>query len=141
MSEENVETWRSSLEGVLALNGPDWEPWLASIPELLDPEVEWDASEVPIPDLAGVYRGTEAVVEWWRRWLAAWATTQFEYELVDAGDEVVLLLDQRMRGRSTGIEMPIGKYAHLATFREGRIVRWKLYTSQSRALAAAGLSE
>ena len=66
---------------------------------------------------------------------------QFEYQLVDAGDSVVALVDQWMRGRSTGIEMPLGKYAQIYTFRDGLVVHWKLYMSQSQALEAVGLSE
>ena len=88
-----------------------------------------------------VYRGIEAVRQFWREWLAAWETVEFEYELVDAGDRVVALLDQRMRGRSTGIEVSLGKYAQVATFRDGLMVHWKLYPSQSEALEAVGLSE
>ena len=60
------------------------------------------------PDIGGVYRGIEGVRQFWREWLAAWETVQFEYELMDAGDRVVALIDQRMRGRSTGIEVPLG---------------------------------
>ena len=78
---------------------------------------------------------------WWQEWLAAWETLRFEYELIDAGDSVVMLLSQRMRGRSTGIEVPMGNYAHVATFKNGRIVHWKFYGSQSEALEAVGLSE
>src|SRR5690349_19519471 len=94
-----------------------------------------------LPDIRGINRGTEAVRQWWREWLAAWEVVQFEYELVDAGDNVVALIDQRMRGRSTGIEVPMGKYAHVYTFKDGLIVHWKLYESQSEALEAVGLSE
>ena len=50
------------------------------------------------------------------------------------------MLDLRMRGRSTGIEVPLGKHAWVATFRDGFIVHQKLYMSQSEALDAAGLS-
>ena len=141
MPQENVELWRSLIDDLLAADGSDWERWLARVPDALDPAIEWDASETPVPDLAGSYRGVEAVVQWWREWLAAWETTDFQYELVDAGDQVVLLVDQRMRGRSTGIEVATGKYAQLATFKEGRMVHWKLYASQSNALEAAGLRE
>jgi hypothetical protein len=49
----------------------------------------------------------------------AWETLEFEYELIDAGDRVIMLLEQRMRGRSTGIEVPMGKYAQIATFQDG----------------------
>ena len=132
MSRENVEALRRAFESFLA-GGRDWGA------ELLDPEVEWDSTELAMPDLAEVYQGPEGVRQFWRGWLAAWETVQFEYELIEAEDRVVALIDQRMRGRSTDIEVPLGKYAQLYTFRNGLIVRWKLYPSQSEALEAAGL--
>jgi ketosteroid isomerase-like protein len=107
----------------------------------LDPEIQWDATESPALDIRGVYRGPEAVRQFWRDWLTAWETVQFEYELLDAGDRVVALIDQRMRGRTTGIEVPFGKYAHVYTFKDGLIVHWKAYMSQAEALEAVGLSQ
>jgi hypothetical protein len=95
----------------------------------------------PLPDIGGVYRGVEEVRQFWREWLAAWETIEFEYELVDAGDRVVALIDQRMRGRSTGIEVAFAKYAQVCTFRDGLLVHWKAYASQSKALKAVGLRE
>jgi ketosteroid isomerase-like protein len=133
MSRENLERLRVAFEHFLA-GKSDFGA------ELLDPEVEWDASETGALDISGVYRGTEAVRQYWREWLAAWETVQFEYELVDAGDRVVALIDQRMRGRYTGIEVPLGKYAQVFTFRNALIVHWKIYMSQSEALQAAGQS-
>ena len=66
---------------------------------------------------ASVYRGPRAFARFWRDWLAAWETRPVRaIELVDAGDRVVALIDQRMRGRSTGIEVPFGKYAQVYTF-------------------------
>lgn len=132
MSQENVERVRRAFEVFLAGKSQ----WGVES----DPEIEWDASELPVPDISGVYRGPEAVRRWWRQWLAAWETVQFEYELVDAGDCVVALIDQRMRGRSTGIEVPFGKYAQVFTFKAGLLVHWKLFISQPQALEAAGLA-
>ena len=64
----------------------------------------------------------------------------FEYRLVDAGDRVVALFDhQHMRGRSTGMEVPVPKYATVMTLRDGLCVHWKLYMNQSEALEAVGL--
>ena len=108
---------------------------------LLHPDVEWDSSDLGAPGITGVCHGIESVRQFWREWLSAWETVQFEYQLVDAGDSVVVLIDQWMRGRSTGIEMPVGKYAQIYTFRDGLVVHWKLYMSQSQALEAVGLSE
>jgi hypothetical protein len=65
----------------------------------------------------------------------------FEYELVDAGDRVVMLVDLQMRGRATGIPVSFEKHAWVNTFRDGLIVHGKLYMSQSEALEAAGLWE
>jgi SnoaL-like protein len=142
MSRENVELWRGSIEDFLAgTREADREAMLAKLAKLWDPDIVWDVSGVEAPDIGGVYQGKEPVLGFWREWLAAWETTHFEYELVDAGDRVVLLLDQRMRGRSTGIEVPLGKYAQVATFRDGLMVHLKIYPSQSDALEAVGLRE
>jgi ketosteroid isomerase-like protein len=134
MSQENVEVVRRAFESFLA-GKSDFGA------ERLDPEVVWDASEFPPLDINAVYRGPESVRQFFREWLAAWETVQFEYELVDAGERVVALIDQRMRGRTTRMDVPLGEYAHVYTFREGLIVHWKLYNSQSEALEAVGLRE
>ena len=140
MSQGNVELWRATIEDFLA-SGSDWEGWLTRATALWDPEIEWDASGLGVPGLAGVYRGKEAVNGFWRNWLGAWDTSEFTYELLDAGDQVVMLLDQTMRGRSTGIEVAGGKYAQIATFEAGLMTRWKFYPSHSAALEAAGLAQ
>ena len=133
MSRENVERLRVGFDSFLA-GSTEWGA------DLLDPEVVWDATNTMVFDLSRVYHGPEGVREFWRSWLQAWETVEFEYELVEAGDRVVALIDQHMRGRSTGIDVPLGKYAQLYTFRDGLIVHWKLYESQAEALKAAGLS-
>jgi hypothetical protein len=142
MSQENLELWREGIEGLLACTSEsDWDDWIARMPEWLHPEIEWDATDLEAPGAGGVYRGIDAVQRFWREWFAAWQTLEFEYELVDAGDHVVLLVDQRMRGRSTGIEVSLGPYAHVATFRDGLMFPWKLYGSPREALASAGWSD
>jgi hypothetical protein len=141
MSQEELERWRASFEDLARAGEEDLDPEAATskMAELWDPEVEWDMSEAPVFDIGGVYRGIEAGRQLWREWFSAWETLQFEYELVDAGDRVVALIDLRMRGRSTGIEMPLGKHAFVATFRDRLMVHSKLYMNQSEALEAAGL--
>ncbi|MEK6252874.1 MAG: nuclear transport factor 2 family protein [Actinomycetota bacterium] len=143
MSQENVELWRENIEDSLRPGTSEFDPEAAisKMAEPWDPEIELDVSAFEGPDIGGVYRGKEAVRRFWREWFAAWETLQFEYELVDAGDRVVMLLDLRMRGRSTGIPVSFGKHAWVNTFRDGLIVHSKLYISQSKALEAAGLGE
>jgi ketosteroid isomerase-like protein len=134
MARENVERLRGAFDDFLA-GRRDFGA------ELLDPDVEWDSSEMPVPDIADRYHGIEGVRRFWRDWLAAWEAVEFDYELIDAGDRVVALVDQRMRGRSTGIEIVFGKYAQVYTFRNGLIVHWRAYVSQAEALEAVGVSE
>jgi len=144
MSQENVEKVRAfNEEDVLARASGEFDPEaaIARQAELWDPEIELDASGFPVLDLTGVYRGADAARNWWREWYAAWDTLRFEYELVDAGDHVVMLLDLRLRGRSTGIEFPPARGAWVITFRGGLVVHMKLYMSQAEALEAVGLSE
>ena len=51
------------------------------------------------------------------------------------------LLDLRMRGRSSGIAVPLGEHAWVATFRDGLMIHQKLYMSQSEALKAVGIED
>ena len=143
MSQENVERWRAQIEVIRAGTSEiDREAMLTKISELWDPEIEWDTSDGPVLDVSGVYRGVEGARKWFRDWFAAWETLEIvEHELIDAGERVVWLIDLRMRGRATGIEVPLGKHAWVATFKDGLIVHQKLYMSQSEALKAVGLKE
>jgi ketosteroid isomerase-like protein len=139
----NVERLRAALDALRADSSElDWEATLAGAwVELWDPDIEWDASTHPLPDLAGVYRGTDATLGWWRQWLAAWEAVRVDYELVEAGERVVGLFHQRMRGAYTGIDVGSGKYAMVFTFRDGLLVHAKFYASQSEALEAVGLRD
>jgi hypothetical protein len=143
MSHENVELWRVSIEEIragISSGAFDREATASKMTDLLSPEIELDTSDGPALDATGVYQGVEAARQFWREWFAAWEALQFEYELVDAGDRVVFLLDLQLRGRSTGIEVPFGKHAWVAVFRDGLIVQQKLYMSQTEALKAVGLA-
>jgi hypothetical protein len=75
VSEENVEALRALVEDFLAgTNEADREVMLTRIASLWDPEIEWDSSEIALPDLAGVVRGREAVRRTWGEFLAAGRT-------------------------------------------------------------------
>jgi hypothetical protein len=143
MSQKNVELSRAYLDGIAhsSQESLDPEATTSRMAEFWDPEIQWDMSESPALDIDGVYQGIEATRQLWQEWFAAWETLQFEYELVDAGDRVVWLIDLRMHGRSTGIEVPLGKHAFVTAFRDGLMVHSKLYMSQSEALEAVGLRD
>jgi ketosteroid isomerase-like protein len=137
MSEENVEIVRALLE---AFRRRDNEATVA----LTAPEIEWDATRFAgvIPDLAGVYHGIEGTQRFWRAWLSSWKELVFEYELRDAGDDVVALIrNQRQWGRHSGIETAIPPYGWVYTVRHGKVVRGCFYPDPESALQAAGLRE
>jgi SnoaL-like domain len=143
MSQGNLEASRVYFDEIARSSqaGLDPEATGSKLAKFWDPEIEFDMSESPVLDLGGVYRGIESCRRLWEEWFAAWETLEFEYELVEAGDRVVALIDLLMRGRSTGIEVPLGKHAFVTTFKDGLMVHSKLHMSQSQALEAAGLRE
>ena len=143
MSKENVKLTRAYFEEIARASREDFDPetTISRMAEFWDPQIEWDTRGGPVLEIAGVYHGVQDAWTWCREWFTAWEALHFEYELVDAGDRVVTLLDLRMRGRSSGIEVALGKHAWITTFRDGLMVRNKLYMSQSEALKAVGLAE
>jgi uncharacterized protein len=132
MSQENVEIVRQMLD---AFNRGDFGASLA----FLDQDIEWhDPPDVPG---AGVHRGPEEVRRWMAGWLAAWESYTAEAEeLIDAGDQVVVVHYERGRGKGSGVEVE-HRVANVFDLREARIVRKRPFPSRSEALEAAGLAE
>jgi hypothetical protein len=143
VSESDLERWRAYAESFRALADHDeWDAWWAEASAFWHPEIEWDASELGFPGLAEKLRGREAVLAWWREFTSAWQMVDYEYDLIDAGEFVVMLVNkQTMRGRASGLEAPPTTYGQIARFENGLIVYWKGYPSRARTLAAAGLSD
>jgi SnoaL-like domain len=136
-----VEVVRRAVEAFRAgSRESEREAMLTVIAEVSDTSIEADTSALPLPDAAGIHRGTDAFLQFWRDWLAAWETIRFNYVLLDAGERVVVLFEQRLRGRSTGIEMTLTN-AMTVTVRNGLAVHLKLHASQDEALEAAGLRD
>jgi ketosteroid isomerase-like protein len=138
MSQENVEIVRTLAEG---FQHRQHERAF----EFYDPGIELDASALAdsYPDIAGVYHGHAGESAYSRNWLSAWSDLQFEIQdVVDAGDEVVLLIrNHRMWGRHSGLEAEVPPYGIVFTFRGGKVARWRNFPDQPSALEAAGLSE
>jgi ketosteroid isomerase-like protein len=131
MSQENVERVRRAFQ---AFNDRD----LGAVLATLDDEVE------AFPRLAAVeggYRGHEGVRRWWAHLLDTFP--DFHVEILEIRDlEDFMILALHLRGRGAGSETPIdAKVWHVNRLREGKVIRWRVYTSESEALEAVRLGE
>src|SRR6478672_3174762 len=130
MSQENVEIVRAGTEAVKNPEGVERMSRGEMDFSFIDPEIEWDATgaRALVPDLADVYFGYEGVRTYWRRWYGAWRDLEFDVEeYVDAGDDVVVLIcNQRQWGRYTGILTEVPPFGLVYTFRDGKIVRFRM---------------
>lgn len=107
--------------------------------ELLAPELVSVWSE-DFPT-AGTYRGPSGHSAAMREWLSAWDDFELEAEgFRDAGDSVVVPFRVRARGKSSGARVD-RRWAHVWTFRHGKVVRFEVHLDIAAALAAVGLRE
>lgn len=61
-----------------------------------------------------------------------------EFRMVPAGDRVVALLRARGKAERHDLEVET-REAHTVTFRDGKVVHWRVYLDQAEALSEAGL--
>ena len=137
MSRENVEVVRGIIDAH-ERGEPD------AVFSKYDPEIEWHLSTVfpSASEFDPVYYGHDGVRTFWRTWFSAWEKASFEYEeFIDAGDSVVTILSQHVRGRASGIELDWESYAQVWTIRDGQVARVEFFATRAEALQAAGLSE
>ena len=135
MSEDNVAVVRTIVGAFLRRD-------VEVMNALLAPDIEWDATRMGgrLPGWDGVHHGQEASRDFWSAWLSSWRDLQFDFTLRDAGEQVVLLIDnQRQWGRHSGIETEFPPYAWVYTVRDGRIMRGAFYPDQRSALEDCGL--
>jgi len=99
-----------------------------------------DDVEVYDPDLPeSTYRGRAALLRLLELMLSGAEETQVRgYELLPTGDRVVALVHTYSRGEGGDLEVEV-RDAHTMTFRDGKIVHWRLYLDRVEALTDAGL--
>jgi ketosteroid isomerase-like protein len=134
MSQENVKLVLSLYD---AAQKRDYE----SPFDVIDENVVWDMSGFTLPDMAKLYRGHDGIREFWTKWLAAWETIEFRaLEAEDHGDQVIVEVEQRNRGRASGVPVDF-HYFQVSTVRDGKVTASYMAETRENALEAAGLSE
>ena len=133
MSQENVEIVRGLFEAASAGEPGDY---LQAFGE--DITVHPRPAE---PDAADEYRGHEGLLEYLVNWFGQWDVYEAEpIEIVDAGEQVLVVARERGRVERTGIEV-VEDFSHSFVVRDGKVREWHMYDSHPEALEAAGLSE
>ena len=86
-------------------------------------------------------RGVEAAKRIRNGWLDAWAEHHLEIdEILDAGDDLVVIVHLEGRGRGSGAEVDVRLYLHMKV-RDGRVVYVFEHEDRAEALEAVGLEE
>ena len=106
----------------------EWDP---------DIEVDWSRSRGPE---AGIYRGLDAALGFLTGFFAIFdRATVFASEFIGHREHVVVPNTTHFRGRDRVTVQ--AQSAVVATLRNGRVVRWRLFQTRAEALEAVGWSE
>src|SRR5262245_16878288 len=129
MAESNVETFERL---IAAFNEGG-----------VDAVLDYYAEDIEIydPDQAGdgTWRGHDGARQMLERMLTgAEQTVIRDFELIPAGDRVVALIHTYFRGDGGAPEVEV-RDAHVLTFRDGKVVYWRLYVDPNEALTDVGL--
>jgi ketosteroid isomerase-like protein len=129
---------RSFRRGMEAYSRGDYEAALAGF----DPAVEWSVHTSVVLD-AATYHGHEGVRRFWETWAEAISGMALEVEECRLVTENQVLAITRAHGRGAGSGAPVasGRFAQIADFEDGRVVRVRVYGDVAHALEALGLEE
>jgi ketosteroid isomerase-like protein len=130
MSEENVEIVRRAFAYEIYGVGDR-----AVAEEIFHPDVVLN----PIDE--GPFRGRDAMRDDIQRWASVFEELRVTVEeIIDAGDQVVVVAHHKGRGRRSGVEVGT-RFYEVYTLREGKISRVDEFSERAEALEAAGLPE
>ena len=131
--EENERRFREGLE---AYSRGDYETALVGF----HPDIEWSVETDLVPD-AGVYRGHDGVRRFWAEWAEVIEGMTLEVDECQAIDDELVLAITRAAGTGagSGASVASGRFAQLAQFRDGEVVRVRLFGTVRHAREAAGL--
>jgi ketosteroid isomerase-like protein len=124
--------------GMEAYSRGDYEAALAGF----DPAIEWTVHADVAPD-ATTYHGHEGVRRFWETWAEAISGMALEVEECRSVGRHRVLAIVRAHGTGAGSGAPVtsARFAEIADFQDGRVVRVRLFGNVGEALAAVGLQE
>ena len=126
MFEDDAERLRGAYQ---AFNEGGVEAFL----ERLAPEPQVRDRESS-PDRAETRYGKEGLKELFASYMEAFDALSLEpQEFIDAGDQIVVSLHQRVRGKGSGVEV-VGNIAHVWTMRGGAPFRLRIFGDKDSAL-------
>jgi ketosteroid isomerase-like protein len=133
MSRENVGKVLRTYE---ALNRGDLDAAVQGLPpdfELLLPAI--------LPDFEA-HRGAEKLKHVWQTWRDTFDDFTFEIEeVIDAGDNVVVMAAVRGRGKDSGAEVRSPSFPFVWTFEGAQPMKMEAFPTRATALAEIGMEE
>ena len=131
MSQENVQIVRGA--------HAEFERGNFWVPDIFDPSVHvvW----LPGPGVEEETRGLDEMARVIKDWMQSWEkVTLVAGQIVDAGDQVVVIAEWRGRGKASGV-LTKWRYGGVWTLRDGRVTSLISYSDPVEAFEAVGLSE
>jgi uncharacterized protein len=128
--EEDVERLRGAYRAFNEGGGVE------AILERLAPEVKVRDRDTS-PDRETRF-GKEGVRQLFESYMEAFDALRLEpEEFIDAGEDIVVSLQQRVRGKGSGAEVA-ARVAHVWTIRDGEVVGLRIFGDKDTALASLG---
>ena len=138
MSGENVDVVVRLFDAVARRDS-------ATVMSLYHPDIVWDGSRSRWAEVMSGeprWQGHEGLRTFFRRYYETWELFEDKVgEVIDAGDEVVVIVNSKARGRSSGVDVEWRDHAGVMSIRDGMIARVVWFESRDEALEAVGLSE
>jgi ketosteroid isomerase-like protein len=129
VSKENLEVMRRG-----------YAHWLATGEIRASADLVWDVSRLGWPEQQ-IYHGAEGAMQFNAEWSDAWDDWQIGVEeYIDAGDRVLVILNQRGLAKVTGVPVDM-RFAQVWTLRDGQAVLMQMYASVEEAMKDVGLSD
>jgi len=132
VSLQTVELVGRVFDQRLEPGDPEWAA-------LFDPDAGWDLSAYPLPDFPDTGSGRDALTGHLGTYLSGWNDYESPVlEMLDGGEEVVVVLHERARMRTSGAVLE-RELHQVFTVGRGTITRFRVFETRHQALAAAGL--